>query len=476
MKPFPEGRCAVEYDEIQHRVKILKEKPARDIPDDVISRLIDELTGKTKESAAVARRAKRALARGTTRTFTPQRPYPLFFSGGEGSRLFDIDGNKYIDYINGSGPIILGHRPPEFTKRMAELIGRGGPHHGMNDEFEILAAEKIIQHIKSVERVRFFQSGTEANMAAVRLARAVTGKKKIIKFRGTYHGWYDQLMTDLWIEGSGPLLAGGIPEEVFSHTVLVRQNDLDGLEDAFKRAESEGGVAAVFTEPLGAESGGMPLVPGFHERVRALCDRYGALSVWDEVVTAFRLALGGAQEYFGVDADITIMGKVTMSGFPSAGVMGGRADVMEKLTSGLVIEPNTAFVAGTLSGNRISTAAAYWALTEIEETDAIGRAGAAGDRLVTALNGLFDEKKSDFFCYNFGSILHIQTAVPTAFTFPDEVEEMLARKKVLDNYVLFLLNEGILTMVGRGYTNARHTDEDIGKTVEVFRKLLDVIG
>ena len=315
------------YAEIQERLQRLAAQPPRDIPDGKMDRVREEIRRKTTKSAALFERAKKAVSQGVEHVLSPTDPYPLFMEKGEGSKLTDVDGNVYVDYVLGGGSVILGHNPARLNQRIADVLRRKGPLHGLCDEYEVLAAEKIAQHMPAVEKVRFFQSGTEADMAAARLVRAYTGKKKIIKFRGAYHGWADQFVTDMWVPGSGPLLASGIPPEHRVHTVLVYQNDLGELEKAFRDHRDD--VAAVFVEPVGAESGSLPLMDGFHQEVRRLCDRYGALYVFDEVVTGFRLGLGGAQAYFRVEPDVTILGKIIMGGYPSCGAVAGRAEIID---------------------------------------------------------------------------------------------------------------------------------------------------
>ena len=386
-----------------------------------------------------------------------------------------MDGNVYVDYVLGGGTIILGHNPPRLNERIADVLRRKGPLHGLCDEYEILAAEKIAQHMPVVEKVRFFQSGTEADMAAARLVRTYTGKKKIMKFRGTYHGWADQFLTDMWVPGSGPLLANGIPPEHRAHTVLVYQNDLDELEQAFQDHRDD--VAAVFVEPVGAESGSLPLMDGFHQEVRRLCDRHGALYVFDEVVTGFRLGLGGAQAYFQVEPDLTILGKIIMGGYPSCGAVAGRGEIMDAFSSAAGVGGRTAFVAGTLAANVLSAAACYFTIVELEETGAIEKAAQMADKLVAALNAMFAARGTDYFAYNYASILHVETAAPAAFRIdaPGGLEEVMRRKDCLEKYALILRNEGVLSLLGRGFVSAAHSQEDVAATVAAYEKVIDML-
>jgi len=465
----------MDYGEIQERLQRLASQPVRDIPDERMSRVRAEIRRKTAKSAALFERAKKVVSQGVEHVLSPTDPYPLFVEKGEGSRLTDVDGNVYVDYVLSGGSVILGHNPPRLNERIADVLSRKGPLHGLCDEYEVLAAEKIAQHMPAVEKVRFFQSGTEADMAAARLVRAYTGKKKIIKFRGAYHGWADQFVTDMWVAGSGPLLASGIPPEHRVHTVLVYQNDLDELEKAFRDHRDD--VAAVFIEPVGAESGSLPLMDDFHQEVRRFCDRYSALYVFDEVVTGFRLSLGGAQAYFRIEPDITILGKIIMGGYPSCGAVAGRAEIIDTFGGATGVGGRTAFVAGTLAANVLSTAACYFTMVELEESGAIDRAARVTDKLVAGLNAMFAARDTDYFAYNYASILHVEMAAAMAYRIdaPGGLQEVMRRKDCLEKYALVLRNEGVLSLLGRGFVSAAHSDEDVAAAVAAYEKVIDML-
>jgi len=465
----------MDYKEIESRLERLAAEPVRDISADRLSKVYAEIRQKTPTSARLFERAKQSIPAGVQHMLLPPDPYPLFIERAEGSKLTDVDGNTYVDYVLSGGPVILGHNPPRLNQRLMEALKDKGPLHGLSDEYEILAAEKIIQHMPSVDRVRFVQSGTEADMAAARLVRAVTGRSKIIKFRGTHHGWADQFVTDMWVPGSGPLMATGIPPEYRAHTVLVDQNDLEALEQAFR--EHRDAVAAVFVEPLGAESGSLPLMDGFHHEVKRLCQKHGALYVFDEVVTGFRVGLGGAQAYFNVEPDLTVLGKAIMGGYPSCGAIGGKAEVMEALSGGIASGGPSVFVAGTLAANVLSCAACYFTLLELEETGAIEKAAEVTDRLAAALNALFQQRETSYFAYNFASILHVRTAAPMAYRMdaPGGRDEIVKRKSCLEKYALVLRNEGVLSLLGKGLVSAAHSDEEIEAMVAAYERLLDMM-
>jgi glutamate-1-semialdehyde aminotransferase len=327
--------------------------------------------------------------------------------------------------------------------------------------------------------VRFLQSGTEADMAAIRLARVYTGKKKIIKFCGTYHGWSDQLVIDLWVPHSGRFMANGIPEEVTANTVIVPQNDLPALERAIADSEKDGGVAAVLVEPMGAESGTMPFEEGFHKKLRELTRKHNIVLIFDEVVTGFRVAMGGAQELFGIDPELTVLGKIMGGCFPSSGALAGKAELMDILNSGILSGGGpSCFVAGTIAGNLLSCAATYYTICEIERTDAVAKAATVTNRLVKQLNDLFEDVESPFFAYNYGSILHVETTAGLHIDLNSEngLPQIFDRKTAATNHQTFLRNEGLMTLMGKGFVTSVHGDAEIQKTVEGFNRLLDAVG
>jgi glutamate-1-semialdehyde aminotransferase len=254
----------LKYQEIMERAKALVERPVRALDPEKLAKARREFEAKTPTSARLAAQAAGLFPRGSEHSLPPTVPYPLFMDHGKGSRVWDVDGNEYVDYILSGGAILLGHNNEGLRRSMLELIGKRTHFHGFYDEMEIKAAEKIIHHVPSAERVRFTSSGGEANAAAIRIARSLTGKKKMIKYMGHYHGWGDQFMTDLEVPGSGRFISHGIPSEILDLTVLVPPSDLESLEKAFAAHASDGGIAAVICEPMGGESGLVPFADGFH--------------------------------------------------------------------------------------------------------------------------------------------------------------------------------------------------------------------
>jgi glutamate-1-semialdehyde 2,1-aminomutase len=285
---------------------------------------------------------------------------PLFMRRGEGAFVEDVDGNRYVDWVMSWGPLVLGHAETSVIDAVREAA-REGTTFGASTEREVLLAEEIVDAVPSVERVRLVSSGTEASMSAVRIARAFTGRDRILKFAGCYHGHADALLASA---GSGLATLGipsspGVPRAATADTLVCAYNDLGSVREAAARHGDE--IACVLVEPVAANMGVVPPEPGFLEGLRRICDELGALLVFDEVITGFRLARGGAQELYGVLPDLTILGKIVGGGLPLA-AFGGSAEVMDELApSGPVYQ------AGTLSGNPIATAAALATLERLRQ-------------------------------------------------------------------------------------------------------------
>ena len=275
---------------------------------------------------------------------------PRFVKRADGCRIYDVDGNEYIDYICSWGPMILGHNHPEIRKAVIEAA-ENGLSFGCATEIEVEMAEFICSRIPHIDMIRMVNSGTEAVMSALRVARGFTGRNKIIKFAGCYHGHTDSMLVSA---GSGVMTSGvpdsaGVPAGCAEDTLIARYNDLGSVE-AFFKANPEN-VAAVIVEPVGANMGLVPPCEGFLEGLRRLCDENGALLIFDEVITGFRLSFGGAAEYFGIKPDLVTYGKIIGAGMP-VGAYGGRLDVMKK-----VAPVGPVYQAGTLSGNPVAMAA-----------------------------------------------------------------------------------------------------------------------
>ena len=306
-----------------------------------------------RRSAALFKRAQRVMVGGVSspvRSFGAVGGSPLFIERGKGPRIWDADGNAYLDYVCSWGPLIAGHSHPKVVKAVSDAVKRGASF-GAPTEPELRLAEKVCSSVKSIERVRFVNSGTEATMSALRLARAFTGRSKVLKFEGCYHGHADPFLTNA---GSGLATfdvpsSSGVPPSYAKETLTVPYNHLGSLEAAF--AEHGGDLAAVIVEPVAGNMGVVLPEKGFLEGVSRLCTKQGALLIFDEVITGFRLSSGGAQERFGITPDITCLGKIIGGGFP-VGAYGGRREIMR-----LVSPEGPVYQAGTLSGNPVAMAA-----------------------------------------------------------------------------------------------------------------------
>ena len=336
-------------------------------------------------SSALYRRAVKVLPGGVNSPVRAMRQIgrePIFVARGEGCELVDVDGNRYVDWVCSWGPLILGHADPEVVAAVGAAAARGTSY-GVATEAEVELAEQVAARVPSVEMLRMTSSGTEAAMSAVRLARAVTGREVVVKFAGAYHGHSDGLLAEA---GSGLATLAipaspGVPAAHTAATVVVPWND----RDAVARALADHPVAALVVEPLPANMGVVPAEPGLLEFLREATRDAGALLVFDEVISGFRVARGGAQQLYGVEPDLTVMGKVLGGGLPAA-AFGGPAETMERIAPA-----GDVYQAGTLSGNPLAVAAGLATLRRLDE-DAYARLAAATERLAAGLRELAGER------------------------------------------------------------------------------------
>ncbi|MEB2837364.1 MAG: glutamate-1-semialdehyde 2,1-aminomutase [Desulfurococcales archaeon] len=330
----------------------------------------------------IVERARRALVGGVDSPVRALTEPLLVASRGRGPYLYTADGRRLVDYVLGYGPLILGHAHPEVAEAVREQLERGWLY-GATTEVEVELAEEILRHVMPGGRVRFVNSGTEATMTAIRLARGYTGRDLIVKFEGCYHGAHDAVLV---AAGSAAASLGiprspGVPEAVARLTLVAPYNDLATVEELFERHGGE--IAAVIVEPVAGNNGVIPPAPGFLEGLRRLTRRYGALLIFDEVITGFRLSLGGAQDYYGVKADLVTLGKIIGGGFPIGAVV-GPAEVMEHLTP-----TGRVFNAGTFNGHPVAMAAGL-ATLRVLEREGLGRASEAAGILEEAIREALD--------------------------------------------------------------------------------------
>lgn len=390
---------------------------------------------------------------------------PFFAQKAYGSRVEDIDGNSYIDYVCTWGPSILGHAHPEVISAVKSAADRGTSF-GIPNPLEVELARKICDWVPSVEKVRMTNSGTEATMSAIRLARGFTRRDKIIKFDGCYHGHVDSLLVKA---GSGALTLGqpdsaGIPAALAALTIALPFNDPVALKAAFD--QNKGEIAAVIVEPIPANAGLILPLPGYLETMRELCTAHGALLIFDEVMTGFRLARGGAQELLGIRPDLSCFGKVIGGGLP-VGAFGGRAEIMDYLAP---LGP--VYQAGTLSGNPLAMAAGLAQLRILEEQDIFTKLEKRGALLETETRAALKAAGLDYVFYRLGSMFCLFFTSRPVHQLDD------ARTADLDHFKRFfhaLLGQGIYIAPSQfetGFISAAHTEQDIEQTAQAMREAL----
>ena len=390
---------------------------------------------------------------------------PIFIENAEGPYIFDADGKRYVDYVLSWGPMILGHANPIILDAVKEKLEKGLSF-GTPTEIETTLAEKICSIMPNMDYVRMVNSGTEATMSAIRLARGYTGRDKIIKFEGCYHGHSDSLLVKA---GSGALTMGvpsspGVPAALADHTVTLTYNDIEGLEKAF--AEIGDQVACVIVEPVAGNMNCVPPIPGFLEAIREQCNQHGSVFIIDEVMTGFRLGLTGAQGYYNVEADLTTMGKVIGGGMP-VGAFGGKKEIMEQIAP---LGP--VYQAGTLSGNPIAMAAGLAMLNAISAEGFYEPLFKKTDTLVAGLNAAAEKAGVPF------TTNHVGTMFGGFFTQEKSItnyqQVMACDIDAFNRFFHGMLDAGVYLAPASyeaGFMSAAHSDEDIQFTIDAAEKV-----
>lgn len=389
---------------------------------------------------------------------------PRFITRAEGPYFWDADGKRYIDYIGSWGPAIVGHAHPEVVKAVQDAAARGLSF-GAPTEGEILMAEEICRLVPSIEQVRLVSSGTEATMSALRLARGATGRDKIIKFEGCYHGHADSLLVKA---GSGLLTFGnptsaGVPEDFVKHTLVLDYNNVAQLEDAF--ASMGDTIACVIVEPVAGNMNLIKATPEFLRAMRELCTRHGAILIFDEVMCGFRVGLGGAQALYDITPDLTALGKVIGGGMPVA-AFGGRADLMHNMAP-----LGAVYQAGTLSGNPVAVAAGMTTLRLIQQPGFYAKLSAQTAKLAEGLAGAAKEEGITFCADAVGGMfgIYFSAEVPTSYA------EMMAGDKTRFNAFFHgMLDEGVYfapAAFEAGFVSAQHDDAVIEETIAAARRV-----
>jgi glutamate-1-semialdehyde aminotransferase len=461
---------------VYRQLNNLIRQPLLEIQPEKLNTYLDYFDTSCSRSKALTTEAKQYIPGGVQHNLAFNYPFPIAIEKADGAYLWDVDGNRYIDFLQAGGPTVLGSNYAPVREKIFELLKSCGPVTGLFHEYELKLAKLVNSFMPSIEMFRMLGSGTESVMAAVRAARVFTGKKYIIKVGGAYHGWSDPMVYGLHVPGTGRFEAKGIPRGASASTQEFFPNSIAALRRHLIFNRLRGGTAAVILEPLGPESGTRPVPFDFNQQVRKLCDEFGALLIFDEVVTGFRIGMGGAQGYFGVKPDLTVFGKCITGGYPMAGGVGGRADVVSTFAAGIGGTGERAYIGGTLSANPLSCAAGYYALQEMARTNAPVIAGRAGDRLTAGLQAIIKKYHLPFVAFNQGSIVHLETSAVMLLDLHNPIKllkELKPRKHMMEQMGAAYMAEGLITLAGsRMYTSMADTDAVIDEALERFEVVL----
>lgn len=391
---------------------------------------------------------------------------PVFFQKGEGAYIFDEDNNRFIDYVGSWGPMILGHQHPDVLAAVRKQLDFGLSF-GAPTAVETTMAEKVCELVPSMDMVRMVNSGTEATMSAIRLSRGYTGRDKIVKFEGCYHGHSDSLLVKA---GSGALTLGvpnspGVPADLAQHTITLQYNDIDEVKACF--AEMGDQIACIIVEPVAGNMNCIPPVAGFLETLREVCDQSGAVLIFDEVMTGFRVALGGAQEKFNVTPDLTTLGKVIGAGMP-VGAFGGKREIMEHISP---LGP--VYQAGTLSGNPVAMVAGLAALDNISAPGFHDELGAKAEKLVKGIQAAADEVGVPMLSVHVGGMFGLFFTDQAQVTTFSDVQKCDTEK--FKHFFHYLLEDGVYlapSAFEAGFISNAHSDDDIEFTIAAAKRAL----
>jgi glutamate-1-semialdehyde 2,1-aminomutase len=450
---------------------------AHTVPNLTIDALYRE---RTPGSARLADAARGLFPSGVTHDGRHLEPYGIYVERADGPYKWDVDGHRYIDYYGGHGALLLGHNHPKVAAAVQAALGQG-THFGASHPLEVRWAEAIRRLMPSAERVRFTSSGTEATLMAVRLARAFTGRRKILRFKTHFHGWHDHMTSGYAAHFDGSPTPG-VLAEVAANAVLLEPNDADALRAALAGDHE---IAAALIEPTGGSFGMTPLQPGFLASLRELTAAHGVLLIFDEVITGFRVAPGGAQAAFGITPDLTALAKILAGGLPGGAVV-GRADVLERLDFERAAQGGFEKIQhpGTFNANPVSAAAGIAALEVIATTDACARANAAGATLRAGFNRALETADVPWAAYGTFSGLHLFTNAKGRALRPSEFDplevpyaELKARQRDITHRLrVAMLVHGVdLNNWPGAQTSAVVGAQDIADTIDAFAEALRLL-
>lgn len=417
-----------------------------------------------KSSKELYEKSKRFLVGGVNSPVRAMKPYPFFVERAEGYRIFDVEGAPYIDYCLGYGPLILGHAPSKIIEAVRNQL-KDGTLYGAPTDIEIEFAKKVVTHVPSAEMVRFVNTGTEATMGAIRLARGVTGKDKFIKFEGAFHGAHDCVLVKA---GSGATTHGipnsaGIPEKTTENTILAPFNDEEVIEAIVKKEED---LSAIILEPIIGNAGCIMPKKGYLEFLREITEEHNVLLIFDEVITGFRLGLGGAQEYFNVKPDITTLGKILGGGLP-IGCIASSREIME-----IMAPLGRVYQAGTFNGNPLSVVAGLAAIKELEKDGTYERLESMGDKIRKGLEEISDEVGLQTHVYGAGSMFQMYFADKEV---TDYSSALKAEKDLFLAYQRELLKRGVFIPPSQyecTFISTAHTEEVVNETLQKMEESL----
>lgn len=437
------------------------------------SKILRAYAEKTPGSRTLHQRAKGLLPDGVTHVGRFLEPHPIYVERAEGSHKWDVDGNEYVDYLGGHGALILGHNHPAVVNAVIEQATKGA-HYGACHALEVQWAELVQRLIPSAERVRFTVTGTEATHLALRLSRAFTGKSKVVRFAGHFHGWHDHVCFP---PGGAPGIIAGIVAD----TLVAAPNDLGQVEHWLASRDD---IAALILEPTGATFGQIPTTEETLRRLRELTRRHGVLLIFDEVIAGFRCSTGGAQKFYGVTPDLTTLAKILAGGYPGA-ALAGRADVLRALDyrwEGETLLPPLVAHQGTYNAEPVSAAAGIATLEEIQRNDAIDRANRVAAAIRDGINSAIRTRGLRWCVYGQFSDFHLYRGDAS----PEEIHAGKAPWQSLKGGIAlelankiragFLLHGVDIASWPGGLTSSAHTDEDVARTVAAFESTFDLLA